>query len=251
MNDGKEMNENIITKFSSHEIVWNAEKAGRLWEYYGGSLAHRDKYFGEQIGPHLVRVCKRMGLFKEVLRIIDFSCGTGAIIEALCRNLSGKISIFGFDPSATSIHRANERNRGHSAFAGAYEIKALPSKINDGTADLVLLTEVIEHLDDSMLTEVLKECRRILSPGGKLIITTPNEEDLSREKTMCPECGCIFHRWQHQRRWSEASLIAFLGQIGFSRIRTRQVAWGNEIIDFCFTLISKKKAGILAIAQRE
>jgi SAM-dependent methyltransferase len=44
----------------------------------------------------------------------------------------------------------------------------------DGTFDRVVFSEVIEHLVYSPLP-VLREFWRVLAPGGKLIITTPNE----------------------------------------------------------------------------
>ena len=158
--------------------------------------------------------------------------------------------VSGCDPSSASIQRANERNRIHVGFAGTFQIEDLPTDLHDGAADLVFLTEVIEHLDDEMLEKVLRECNRILIPGGRLVISTPNEENLDREKTMCPECGCTFHRWQHQRKWSEASLSDCLKQVGFPHIRIEKVTWGNELINFLFTCTGKKKSGLLAIAQK-
>lgn len=42
--------------------------------------------------------------------------------------------------------------------------------------DVVLSTEVIEHLENPRLT--LRNIRRLLKPGGTLILTTPNQESL-------------------------------------------------------------------------
>jgi SAM-dependent methyltransferase len=44
----------------------------------------------------------------------------------------------------------------------------------DGSFDWVVFSEVIEHLLYSPLT-VLREFQRVLRPGGRLLITTPNE----------------------------------------------------------------------------
>lgn len=49
-----------------------------------------------------------------------------------------------------------------------------PIPFADESFDWVVFSEVIEHLVFSPLP-VLRECRRVLVPGGKLVITTPNE----------------------------------------------------------------------------
>jgi hypothetical protein len=49
-----------------------------------------------------------------------------------------------------------------------------PPPVPDGAADIVLCTEILEHLDYSIGIALLRCCRRALRPGGQLIITTPN-----------------------------------------------------------------------------
>jgi SAM-dependent methyltransferase len=41
-------------------------------------------------------------------------------------------------------------------------------------ADIVLCTEIIEHLDYSDTIRLLRSCRELLKPGGLLFVTTPN-----------------------------------------------------------------------------
>ena len=43
--------------------------------------------------------------------------------------------------------------------------------VPNGSYDMVLMTEVLEHLEKPV--EVLKEAYRILKPGGEIIITMP------------------------------------------------------------------------------
>ena len=43
--------------------------------------------------------------------------------------------------------------------------------IDDGSYDLVLCTEVLEHCEDPQA--IVNECRRVLKPGGMLIVTVP------------------------------------------------------------------------------
>ena len=236
--------------FRPHPIEWDDVRTQRLWDFYSTSAAHRSTYFGETAGRHFVRVLRRRGLLRGRRRVVDFSCGTGAIIEALLRASLHGCEVSGLDLSALSVERTNARNAGAPGFAGALRIDAYPTPLDDASVDLLILTEVIEHLDDVTLESVLTECRRVLAPGGALVLTTPNEENLEREHVLCPECGCTFHRWQHRRSWSPATLSGALLQAGFGTVDVRPVTWGSELIELAFVLLRRKATGLLAVAAR-
>ena len=69
------------------------------------------------------------------------------------------------------------------AVAGAYAIRLLPNadlehpsalrQIEDGHFDLVLMTEVIEHLAFNPVA-LWREIYRVMRPGARLVVTTPN-----------------------------------------------------------------------------
>lgn len=236
--------------FHPHEITWDEKKNCRIWDYYGSSTAQDTVYFGATVGAHVARIIRRLGLLKNKSIIIDFSCGKGHLIEHCSQHLPATAKIIGFDPSNNSVMEANARNRQTNNFGGAFHLPSLPSNIEAEYADLILLTEVIEHLDNTQINDVLSECYRILKPGGILFVTTPNNEQLDREKTICPECGCIFHRWQHIRSWAPITLKETLTNHGFDNVRTKTITWGNELIDIAFSLLRRKKTGIYAVARR-
>ena len=54
-----------------------------------------------------------------------------------------------------------------------WNLEEVPYPLPDDSFDVVLLTEVYEHLRDYPV-RVLQESRRILRPGGRLYLTTPN-----------------------------------------------------------------------------
>jgi len=56
----------------------------------------------------------------------------------------------------------------------------------------------------------------LLRPNGKLVLTTPNEENLDASKIICPNCSAVFHRMQHVRNWSADALAERLAANGFS-----------------------------------
>lgn len=234
--------------FNPHSIEWSNELTQRLWDYYSTSDAHRSTYFGETAGKHFVRVLRRNGVLRGRRNIVDISCGTGAIIEALLAVTPEGCKVMGFDLSELSVERTNTRNKNSRNFSGAFLGAGYPMSIDNASVDLLILTEVVEHLDDSALQLLLLDCRRVLAPGGVLVLTTPNEEDLSRGHVLCPECGCTFHRWQHCRSWSKASLSGALLQAGFCDVKVRPITWGNEFINFAFVILGRKHTGLLALA---
>ncbi|UCH36063.1 MAG: class I SAM-dependent methyltransferase, partial [Armatimonadota bacterium] len=87
--------------------------------------------------------------------------------------------------------------------------------------DCVLLFEVVEHLKDEHLAGMLTEVARVLRPGGTLVVTTPNDEDLALATRFCPDCGAVYHEWQHIRTWSVSSLDRTVQPYGFQLQRYR------------------------------
>lgn len=96
-------------------------------------------------------------------RILDVGCSSGAFLMS-ARKLG--VDAEGVEPSAEAAETA--RKAGLKVFTGFLEAARFP----DASFDAVTLIEIIEHLHDSR--SLLSECRRILKPGGILLISTPN-----------------------------------------------------------------------------
>jgi len=98
-------------------------------------------------------------------RVLDLACGEGYGARALLN--AGAISVLGVDVSlATAAHA--HRRYGLSVCVG--DACAIP--LRDASVDLVVSFETLEHLTEP--ERFLDECRRVLVPGGVLIISTPN-----------------------------------------------------------------------------
>lgn len=198
--------------FMEHEIEWVDEKVSRLWNYYARTPPFSDVYFSKVFGYHILR---HSGLqLKEPLKVLDFGCGPGFIWDHL-KQLGAHWQYTALDFSPDSVAKVIEKAKGHEYFKGAQHVSSLPSDFPEAHFDVVLLFEVAEHLTDAYLDGTLAEVARLLKQGGVVVITTPNEEDLSKSKKLCPDCGAIFHEWQHVRSWSVGSLTTRLQQHGF------------------------------------
>ncbi|MBL6751688.1 MAG: class I SAM-dependent methyltransferase [Nevskia sp.] len=198
--------------FAEHDIEWTPEQVARLWAYYRRQRPFGAQYFAEAAGGRVLAQC---GVDDGPQRVLDFGCGVGGLIAHIARQRP-RWRYWGVDFSAESVERAREAGR---AFAGTQAIeclRGLPMDLPPQSFDLLFLIEVVEHLDDTQLAQSLAEAARLLRPGGRLCITTPNAERLDDSRVFCPECGARFHLWQHLRAWNAASLRAFVEPFGFT-----------------------------------
>ena len=91
-----------------------------------------------------------------------------------------------------------------------------PATVNESNFfDIVFLVETIEHLTDIYLHTMLKKINRVLKPGGIIVVTTPNEENLEKANVHCPDCGATFHQMQHIRNWNVRKIEALANDFDF------------------------------------
>jgi ubiquinone/menaquinone biosynthesis C-methylase UbiE len=99
----------------------------------------------------------------EGARILDIGCGLGVYVRKF-REFSGRV--YGIDIDAKRLREGARTTPGLMLSAS----ETLPFR--DGTFDVVVLNEVIEHVRDDAAT--LAEALRVLQPGGHIVIYAPN-----------------------------------------------------------------------------
>jgi SAM-dependent methyltransferase len=100
-------------------------------------------------------------------RILDIACGEGYGAAALQK--AGAAHITGVDISEGTCHHAR-RKYGIDVRVGSAEQIPLPV----ASVDTIVSFETIEHVPNPL--RFLDECTRVLTPGGTLIISTPNKQ---------------------------------------------------------------------------
>ena len=99
--------------------------------------------------------------------VLDVGCGDGsALAVAAGRNPAHRFA--GIDWSGHALGQA--RTLGLTVLRGGVDAPGLP--VADGAADVVIMSELIEHLVDP--DGAVAEVRRVLRPGGSLLLSTPN-----------------------------------------------------------------------------
>ena len=115
--------------------------------------------------------------------VLDVGCSSGTILNELKNR-----NRVGIDCSRTALSQVKaEKILG--------DIGRLPF-VSD-CFDVIVSTEVIEHLDDSTFHLFIKEINH-LRPKI-IVITAPFEEDLCGGLSQCKKCGWTFHIAHHRR----------------------------------------------------
>ncbi len=139
-------------------------------------------------------------------RVLEIGCGEGRGVEILARS---DIQYTGIDKIGETIVRLRKI---YPRF-DFYTMNVPPlTGFDDNTFDVILSFQVIEHIKNDRL--FLNEIKRVLKPGGKAYLTTPNiKMTLSRNP------------W-HVREYTPGELQTLAGAI-FKSVEMKGIA-GNE-----------------------
>lgn len=127
-------------------------------------------YFRLEKNNWLFRVRRNLiySLFEEYniksgMRVLDYGCGSGFIV--------GQLQTRGYDAWGTDISREAIEYGTSQGIKNLHSTDGIEVDFPDGSFDLILAMDVVEHIDDDKL--VVEELKRLLRPGGRLIITVP------------------------------------------------------------------------------
>ncbi len=154
------------------------------------------------------------------LEILDVGCGAGNMIHHLSRY--GHVRGIEVDPRPVKI----AQSRGYDV-RRADAAKGIP--FEDASFDLVTALDVIEHVEDD--AAVLRQARRVLKPGGHLLVTTPAFQWLWSYND---ELNA------HKRRYTARDLGARLGKAG---LRVQRLSYN-------FFLVFPLAAGLILWRNR-
>lgn len=137
------------------------------------------------------------------IRVLNIGAGNGTM-ELL--SLQTGYDTYSLDLSPETVLKL--KGQGINAHTGSITKTSFP----DAQFDVIIATEVLEHLATNDLKLALTEIKRLLKPNGFFIGTVPYEENLSDNKVYCPGCHLEFHRWGHQQSFSISQLKQTLSE---------------------------------------
>lgn len=113
-----------------------------------------------------------VGPLAQCGHVLDFGCGWGRIIRFFLKDVEPS-KLVGIDPVKEMIEFCMSSNKWCR-----FELmdRRLPTRFPDNMFDLIYGYSVFSHLSEKVHEDWLAELRRILRPGGLLVLTTRDRE---------------------------------------------------------------------------
>ncbi len=166
-------------------------------------------------------------------RVVEIGVGTGRDLLALRARVGRRGRVFGIDLSMGMLRQAGGRLRASGLFDVALQradARAVP--LADGWADLVFCSRVLDLADARSIAAILAECRRLVRPGGRLLLvhmSKPGAERSWFERLYASRLGVGGGLFVSRPVLAEPFLHE-LGFEGVERVYLRSVPVGSEIV---------------------
>lgn len=146
--------------------------------------------------------------------MLDLGCGTGVFTAMLAAAGAAAIGVEVAEAALTRARAAHPELDFRLAPVDG------PLPLDDRACELVWGSEVIEHVADT--ERWLDEIARVLAPGGRLLITTPNHPRLALAlRGIEPYSEPL---GDHLHLYTRRSLAATLTELGFEQVAVRTAA---------------------------
>ena len=181
-----------------------------MWSYFQNEAP--DVFMGAETRVRaLLRLARSE---RSISTLLNIGAGNG-YLESQAQLRGFQVS--SLDPDATTCARLT--SAGVDARVGLIENMPFESS----SFDVVVATEVLEHLSPASMDKGLGEVSRVLTKGGRLIGTVPYQENLFDGFTVCPECKKVFHRRGHEQSFTVESLSSALAR--YLKVETCEPAY--------------------------
>jgi SAM-dependent methyltransferase len=193
---------------------------------YRNIFEHEETHFFYQTNHQIIiALLKKYATKSSKLKILDAGCGTGLLLQ--------KLSVFGQAQGVDISPEALKFCRLRHVKAQRASLTKLPFK--DKTFDVVVSVDVLYHLQISSDLKALQELRRVLKPGGILIMRLPANKWLK----------LVHDRHVHTRqRYTTDEVRQKLTTAGF---KVRKVSYVNSL----FLLMALLKFGMEKLSTTE
>ncbi len=151
-----EYDENYYREWCAGSGEWSASEGARVAGIYPGVL--------------------RLSGFEPGSVLVDIGTGRGELLAVAVEHGAERAIGIEYSPAAVKMANVTIDTHGVRDKAEVMLADARRIPVDDDTADLVTLVDVVEHLSDEELRRVLDEAYRILRPGGRVFVhTMPNK----------------------------------------------------------------------------
>lgn len=173
-------------------------------------------------------------------RVLDIGCWTGQFEKLATRETKQMV---GIDPGVNAIKHAKKM-----VPTATFKVaNALRLSFSPRSFDVVTIIDVIEHIPKNNEEKCLNEIKRVLKPGGYIILSTPNAHPLSI--LLDPAFFLIGHR-----HYSEKTLRMLFKNAGFEIIKVKKTGgvfrMSVTIVEYIYKHIFKTKFVIPTFVEK-
>ena len=173
----------------------------------------------EQVSVSLLRRSIIRQIPRNTRFLLDVGCGCAYIAKHF---ISSGTRVVSLDVAQANAEKALKKYPSDNHAAVVADVFALPFKEN--TFDCIVASEIIEHtVDPHAFVEALK---RVLKPGGTLIISTPYKEKI--EYSLCIHCNCKTPKNAHLHSFDKNNMRSLHSTSGLEVERITLV--GNKLL---------------------
>jgi len=183
---------------------------------------HFDKLFSRDEEPPKADIERaefiRAHIPKGVRTVLEVGSGSGIVTRVIAQ----EYEVTGLELSGVGVETLNQL--GVTCQQGS--IDELP--FSDKSFDLVIVSEVLEHLNHDVFAKGLDEITRVASKH--ILVTVPNREWHPCLRQECPSCRTICVPWMHIRTFDVSSVQRLCDAYGF--VCTQVQPFGPLVPDY-------------------
>lgn len=198
-----------------------------------GKYYQSEEYYSHQQNkkgfiPHIYETVKSVNIRRKVKyaiggmesgNLLDIGCGVG---DFLLRVKDSGWKITGIEPSADAKTIAQER-------LGILPLDPAEShKLPDNSFEVITLWHVLEHVDD--LRFQTSEIKRLLKPGGRLVIALPNFQSFDSQHYK--ENWAAWDAPRHLNHFSPSVIQSIITSIGMKFVDIQKLKWDAYYISY-------------------
>lgn len=154
-------------------------------------------------------------------RLLDLGCGDGSVLRLAAPRCA---EAHGADISARALERAGRNCRGLGNVR-LHRVRADSLELPDRAFDLVLCRRMLAHLDLEPVAAYLRECFRILRPGGRLLFDLPDLKHRPYLSAIVEPGGTDWPSLRRPRFWTVEAARTLADGCGLRTLAVEPGAW--------------------------
>ena len=222
---------------------------------YYDAVYHRNQ--GMQSKWHQLKFDRIRRELGQPQKHLDIACGPGTFIGSLPETISST----GVDIAASQIDYARRTyDRPNADFQHIAE-GGLP--YDEAAFDTVTSIELIEHLEQDAVAALLADACRVMTPGGRIIVSTPDYGGVwPAVEWLLNRLGDVSYEDQHINKFTKQRLRETVAAAGFQNVDVRSylfaapfaaaLGWGfADLVEKLEPAFIVDRFGLLLIATAE